>query len=46
VYAEVLKAAGYDASVKTVGNRELYQPALAKGELQVVPEYAGTSPSS
>jgi osmoprotectant transport system substrate-binding protein len=42
VYAEVLKAAGYDASVKTVGNRELYQPALAKGELQVVPEYAGT----
>jgi osmoprotectant transport system substrate-binding protein len=42
VYAEVLKGAGFDASVKTVGNRELYAPALQKGELQVVPEYVGT----
>ncbi len=42
IYAEVLKAAGFQASVKTVGNRELYEPALEKGELQVVPEYAGT----
>jgi osmoprotectant transport system substrate-binding protein len=42
IYAQVLDAAGFQASVKTVGNRELYEPALEKGELQVVPEYAGT----
>jgi osmoprotectant transport system substrate-binding protein len=42
IYAQVLNAAGYQASVKTVGNRELYLPALEKGELQVVPEYVGT----
>jgi len=42
IYAEVLGAAGFDASVKTIGNRELYEPALEKGELDVVPEYAGT----
>ncbi|HSR26791.1 MAG TPA: glycine betaine ABC transporter substrate-binding protein, partial [Candidatus Eisenbacteria bacterium] len=42
IYAETLNAAGFQASVKTVGNRELYEPALEKGELQVVPEYAGT----
>ncbi len=42
IYAQVLTAAGFDASVKTVGNRELYEPALEKGDLQVVPEYTGT----
>jgi osmoprotectant transport system substrate-binding protein len=42
IYAEVLKAAGYSTSVKTIGNRELYEPALEKGTIQVVPEYAGT----
>lgn len=42
IYAQVLTAAGYDASVKTVGSREIYEPALEKGDLQVVPEYAGT----
>ncbi|MDQ1644495.1 MAG: osmoprotectant transport system substrate-binding protein [Cryptosporangiaceae bacterium] len=42
VYALTLKGAGYDASVKVVGNRELYLPALEKGELGVVPEYLGT----
>jgi len=42
IYADVLKAAGFSASVKTVGNRELYEPALEKGELSVVPEYVGT----
>lgn len=42
LYAEALKAAGFRASVKTVGNRELYEPALEKGDLHVVPEYAGT----
>jgi osmoprotectant transport system substrate-binding protein len=42
IYAEVAKAAGFQASVKTIGNRELYEPALEKGDLDVVPEYAGT----
>jgi osmoprotectant transport system substrate-binding protein len=42
IYAEVLKAAGFQASVKNVGNRELYEPALEKGEIQVMPEYVGT----
>lgn len=42
IYAEVLRKIGFDISVKTVGNRELYEPALEKGELDVVPEYVGT----
>lgn len=42
LYALALNAAGFQASVKTVGTRETYAPALQKGELQVVPEYAGT----
>ncbi|MEU7017309.1 ABC transporter substrate-binding protein [Streptomyces sp. NPDC046385] len=42
LYAQVLDAAGYDASVTTVKNRELYEPSLEKGEIDVVPEYAAT----
>ena len=42
VYAEVLKAAGYNATVKQLTNREVIEPALEKGQLDVVPEYAGT----
>jgi osmoprotectant transport system substrate-binding protein len=42
IYALALKAAGYDATVRTIGNRETYLPALESGELTVVPEYAGT----
>jgi len=42
LYAYVLKAAGFDAKVRTIGNRELYEPALEKGEIHVVPEYTGT----
>ncbi|MBA2767810.1 MAG: glycine/betaine ABC transporter substrate-binding protein [Sporichthyaceae bacterium] len=42
LYAEAAKAAGFDASVKTVGNREVVEPALEKGQLDVVPEYVGT----
>ncbi|GAB2458845.1 glycine betaine ABC transporter substrate-binding protein [Xylanimonas ulmi] len=43
IYAAVLKAAGYDATVVTIGNREAYLPALEAGtQIQVVPEYAGT----
>ena len=42
LYAAALNAAGFRASVKTVGNRELFEPALEKGQLHVVPEYVGT----
>ena len=42
IYAGVLDAAGYDASVQEVGNRELYLPALQSGEIQVFPEYLAT----
>jgi osmoprotectant transport system substrate-binding protein len=43
VYADVLKAAGFSASVQAVGNRELYLPALERGEIQVFPEYLSTA---
>lgn len=42
LYAGVLADAGYRTSVRTVENRELYEPALEKGEIDVVPEYAAT----
>lgn len=42
IYARVLADAGYDVEVTTVGNREVYGPALERGELTVFPEYVGT----
>ncbi|THA76316.1 ABC transporter substrate-binding protein [Streptomyces sp. A0642] len=42
LYAGVLADAGYSTSVTTVKNRELYEPSLEKGEIDVVPEYAAT----
>jgi osmoprotectant transport system substrate-binding protein len=42
LYRIVLTAAGYQATVQQIGNRELYEPALQKGDIQVVPEYAAT----
>lgn len=42
LYGIVLGEAGYTVDVQTVGNRELYGPALQRGEVQVVPEYVGT----
>ncbi|EFG64858.1 ABC transporter substrate-binding protein [Streptomyces sp. SPB074] len=42
LYAGVLKDAGYSTSVKTVQNREVYEPELRKGSIDVVPEYAAT----
>lgn len=41
-YAKVLDAAGFTATVKEVGNRELYLKSLSKGEIDVMPEYIGT----
>jgi osmoprotectant transport system substrate-binding protein len=42
VYADVLKAAGFDASVQQVGNRDLYLKALQAGQIQAFPEYLAT----
>jgi len=42
VYAQTLTAAGFQATVQTVGNRELYLPALQRGEIQAFPEYLAT----
>jgi osmoprotectant transport system substrate-binding protein len=42
LYKIVLVAAGYNATTQTIGNRELYEPALEQGQIQVVPEYAAT----
>lgn len=42
IYAAVLRTAGFDAAVQTVGNRETYLPALQDGTLAAVPEYAAT----
>lgn len=42
MFADVLKQAGYKASVKPLTNRELVEPALEAGQVQVVPEYVGT----
>ncbi|MFG2104111.1 glycine betaine ABC transporter substrate-binding protein [Micromonospora echinaurantiaca] len=42
LYKITLTAAGYQVRVQQIGSRELYEPALEKGEIQVVPEYAAT----
>jgi osmoprotectant transport system substrate-binding protein len=42
LYGIALTAAGYSVKVQQIGNRELYEPALEKGEIDVVPEYAAT----
>jgi osmoprotectant transport system substrate-binding protein len=42
LYAQLLDHAGYRATVKKLNNRELYEPALEKGDIDVVPEYAAT----
>jgi osmoprotectant transport system substrate-binding protein len=42
IYADVLTAAGFDASVQEVGSRELYLQALRDGQIQVFPEYLST----
>jgi osmoprotectant transport system substrate-binding protein len=44
VYADVLNAAGFEASVREVGSRDLYLKALTEGtEIQVFPEYLATA---
>lgn len=42
IYAAALRGAGFDASVKPVTNREVYEPALERGEISAFAEYVGT----
>lgn len=41
IYGGALKNAGADVSYKKLGNREVVEPALEKGEIDLVPEYVG-----
>ncbi|RBY96114.1 glycine/betaine ABC transporter substrate-binding protein [Blastococcus sp. TF02-8] len=42
IYADVLRSAGFDASVRDAGSRDLYLDALKSGEIQAFPEYLST----
>ena len=42
MYEQVLDKAGFDASIQTSTNREVLEPALESGSVDVVPEYLGT----
>jgi osmoprotectant transport system substrate-binding protein len=43
IYAQVLSNNGYTVEKKLkVGSREIYFPAVEKGEISLVPDYAGT----
>ena len=42
LYADALKGAGYSVTVKAkLGSREVVEPALESGQIDLVPEYAG-----
>jgi osmoprotectant transport system substrate-binding protein len=44
IYAAALRRGGYDVrSARALGPRELVDPALARGLVELVPEYAGTA---
>ncbi|MFG2647940.1 ABC transporter substrate-binding protein [Streptomyces sp. NPDC048436] len=42
MYTLLLRKAGYGTEILSVANRELYEPALESGQIDVVPEYAAT----
>ncbi|WUW19658.1 ABC transporter substrate-binding protein [Streptomyces sp. NBC_01463] len=42
MYALLLDDAGYSTEIISVTNREIYEPALESGQIDVVPEYAAT----
>jgi osmoprotectant transport system substrate-binding protein len=42
MYKLLLEDAGYSASIQVVQNREVYEPALENGDIDVVPDYAAT----
>ena len=43
IYAEGLKKAGYNATVVQLSQREVVEPALQKGDIDVVPEYTSSA---
>ena len=46
MYADLLEKAGFDVHVKKVESQEIFQSALEKGTIAVVPEYAATYANS
>ncbi|MGW6455418.1 ABC transporter substrate-binding protein [Streptomyces sp. NPDC055078] len=42
MYALLLSGAGYSTEILSVTNREIYEPALESGQIDVVAEYAAT----
>lgn len=42
LYAQMLNAAGFNATTQDVGNRELYLTDLESGDISLMPEYAST----
>ncbi|WP_232827504.1 ABC transporter substrate-binding protein [Jiangella endophytica] len=42
MYAALLENAGYNVDIQSVDAREIYEPALESGEIDVVPEYLAT----
>jgi osmoprotectant transport system substrate-binding protein len=42
LYSLFAKNAGYSTEIKTVTTREIYEPALEKGQIDIVPDYAAT----
>ncbi len=42
LYAAALTSVGYEPTISELTNREVVEPALEKGDVQVVPEYLGT----
>ncbi|MGH8890042.1 MAG: ABC transporter substrate-binding protein [Acidothermaceae bacterium] len=42
LYALLAQNAGYTTTIQTVTTREIYEPALEKGQIDIVPDYAAT----
>jgi osmoprotectant transport system substrate-binding protein len=42
LYALLAQNAGYTTAIKTVTTREIYEPALEDGQIDIVPDYAAT----
>ena len=42
MYAQLLAKAGYTTTIKLVASREIYEPSLERGQIDIVPEYAAT----
>ncbi|MGH8774275.1 MAG: ABC transporter substrate-binding protein [Jiangellaceae bacterium] len=42
IYRALLEDAGYTVTIQQADTREIYEPALESGEIDVIPEYAAT----